>query len=297
MASPALPDLANYLAVARERSFTRAAAQLGMTPSALSHAIRGLEERMGVRLLTRTTRSVALTQAGEQLMHGVAPRIDEIYAELDALQKMRDRPAGMVRITTGADAAEAILWPRVSAILRNYPDIQVEISVDTGLTDIVKDRFDAGIRMGEQIARDMVAVKIGPELRMAAVAAPGYFKSRPVPKIPQDLAQHACINLRFPTRGNLYAWEFQKGRRSLNVRVDGPVIVNDIALARRAALDDAGIAYLPEDYVQPLIRAGKLARILSDWCPPFPGYHLYYPSRRQVTPGLGILIEALRYRG
>jgi DNA-binding transcriptional LysR family regulator len=297
MPRPNINDLSAFLAVAREHSFTRAAAKIGVSPSALSHTIRGLEERLGMRLLTRTTRSVAPTQAGERLLATIGPHFDGIERELAALSELRDKPAGTVRITTGIDAAQTILWPAIARLLPVYPDIKVELSVNPGFVDIVAERFDAGVRLGETIAQDMVAVRIGPDMRMAAVASPGYFAGRKPPRTPGDLARHNCINLRFPTLGGLYAWEFEKGRRALNVRVEGQLVVNDIALARSAALDGAGIAYLPEDYVRPDLEEKRLLRVLADWSPPFPGYHLYYPSRRQQSPAFALLIEALRYRG
>lgn len=290
-------DLLAFRAVARERSFTRAAAQLGVSTSALSHTIRGLEERLGIRLLTRTTRSVAPTEAGERLLGAIGPHFDGIEAELAALSALRDRPAGTIRITTGIHAAERILRPVIRRLLFAFPDIRVEISIDSGFVDIVAERFDAGVRLGETIAQDMVAMRIGPDMCMAAVASPAYFSRREPPKSPQDLARHACINLRFPTHGRLYAWEFEKDGRALNVRVDGQLTVNDIALARQAACDGLGIAYLPEDYVQPDVKAGRLTRVLESWCPPFPGYHLYYPSRRQQSPAFTLLAKALRYAG
>ena len=290
-------DLLAFRAVARERSFTRAAAQIGVSPSALSHTIRGLEERLGIRLLTRTTRSVAPTEAGERLLQTIGPRFDEIEAELAALSELRDKPAGTIRITTGMDAARSIVWPATERLLRDYPDIRVEISVDAGFVDIVAERFDAGVRLGETVAQDMVAVRIGPDMRMAAVASQAYFAERKTPKTPHDLSQHNCINLRFPTLGGLYAWEFEKGGRALNVRVEGQLIVNEVALAKQAALDGSGIAYLPQHYVQTEMDSGRLVRVLGDWSPPFPGYHLYYPSRRQQSPAFALLVEALRYRG
>jgi DNA-binding transcriptional LysR family regulator len=290
-------DLLAFRAVARALSFTRAAAQLGVSASALSHTIRSLEERLGLRLLTRTTRSVALTEAGERLLGTIGPRFDEIEAELAALSELRDKPAGTVRITTGIDAAQTILWPAFATLLADYPDIAVELSVDTGFVDIVAERFDAGVRLGETVAQDMIAVRIGPDMRMAAVAVPAYFTSRKMPRTPHDLAGHNCINLRFPTLGGLYAWEFEKAGRALNVRVEGQLIVNDIALARQGALDGAGIAYLPEDYVREDIAAGVLVQVLRDWSPPFPGYHLYYPSRRQQSPAFQVVVEALKFRG
>lgn len=289
-------DLLAFRAVARERSFTRAAAQIGVSPSALSHRIRGLEERLGVRLLTRTTRSVDPTEAGERLLASIGPHFDGIEAELAALSELRDKPAGTIRITTGIDAAQTILWPALSKLLPYYPDVHVELSVNAGFVDIVAERFDAGVRLGETVAQDMIAVRIGPDMRMAAVASPGYFDSHKPLKTPHDLAGHNCINLRFPTLGGLYAWEFEKAGRALNVRVEGQLIVNDVALALRAAVDGAGIAYLPDHYVRAEVAAGRLKRVLADWSPPFPGYHLYYPSRRQQSPAFALLVEALRYR-
>ena len=298
MPRDSLNDLAGFLAVARERSFTRAAAQLGVSPSALSHAMRGLEERLGVRLLTRTTRSVAPTEAGERLLQRIGPHFEGIETELAALSELRTKPAGTVRITALDHAAEAILWPAVARLLPDYPDIVVEISVDNALTDIVEGRFDAGIRLGEQVARDMIAVPIGPAMRMACVGAPAYLAraAAPPPAAPHDLAAHACINLRFATSGGLYAWEFEKDGRELRVRVEGPLILNDPRMIRRAALAGFGLAFLPEDHVADDLAAGTLVRLLDDWTPPFPGYHLYYPSRRQHSPAFALLLEALRYR-
>lgn len=297
MSRGTLADLQAFIAVATERSFTRAAAKLGVSTSALSHSVRGLEERLGVRLLTRTTRSVALTDAGERLAGSIAPHFEGIDAGLAALSELRDKPAGRIRITTGIHAAQTILWPALATLLPAYPDIQVELSVDAGFIDIVAERFDAGVRMGETIEQDMIAVRIGPDMRMAAVGAPSYFANRMPPRTPHDLAEHLCINLRFPTYGGLYTWEFEKNRRALNVQVKGPLIVNEISLALEAATSGAGIAYLPEDYVQADIRADRLTRVLENWCPPFPGYHLYYPSRRQQSPAFALLVDALRFRG
>jgi DNA-binding transcriptional LysR family regulator len=291
-----IDDLLAFRVVARERSFTRAAAHMGVSTSALSHTIRGLEERLGVRLLSRTTRSVVPTDIGERLLEQIGPHFDGIEAELAAVSELRDRPAGSLRITTGIDAAQMILEPALALLLKSYPDINVELSVNAGFVDIVAERFDAGVRLGETIAQDMVAVRIGPDMRMAAVASPDYLSSRGAPGVPADLARHSCINLRFPTLGGLYAWEFEKDGRALSVRVGGQLIVNDIALARQGACDGLGIAYLPEEYVHPAITAGRLTRLLADWCPPFPGYHLYYPSRRQQSPAFTLLVEALRYR-
>ncbi|MBM3528445.1 MAG: LysR family transcriptional regulator [Alphaproteobacteria bacterium] len=296
MARENLNDLTAFVAVASERSFTRAAAKLGVSTSALSHAMRGLEERMGLRLLTRTTRSVSATEAGERLLRIVGPRFDEIDAELAGLTELREKPAGTIRITTSEHAAEAILWPTVSKLLRSYPDIHVEIVIDYGLTDIVAERYDAGIRLGEQVAKDMIAVRIGPDLRMAVVGAPSYFANHPKPKTPQDLPAHGCINMRLPTRGGLSVWRFEKRGRELNVRVEGPLVFNNIALRRNAMLAGFGLAYLPEDQVQRHLADGRLIRVLDDWCQPFSGYHLYYPSRRQATPAFALLVDALRYR-
>lgn len=288
-------DLIALRLIAEVRSFTRAAAQLGVSPSALSHAIRALEERVGVRLLTRTTRSVAATEAGERLLSAITPHLDGIEAELALLGALRDKPAGTIRITTGIDAAQSILWPALAQLLPAYPDIMVELAIDTGFVDIVAERFDAGVRLGETVGQDMIAVRIGPDIRMAAVATPAYLAARGTPATPHDLARHNCINLRFPTHGGLYAWEFERDGRALNVRVTGQVIVNDIALALQAARDGVGIAYLLEDYVRDDLDSGRLVRVLEDWCPPFPGYHLYYPSRRQLSPAMRLLVEALRF--
>lgn len=290
-------DLTAFLAVAREKSFTRAAAQLGVSQSALSHTIRGLEERLGLRLLTRTTRSVSTTEAGERLLRTVGPRLDEIDAELSALSELRDKPAGTIRITAGEQAAESILLPALAKLVPEYPDIHVEIIIDYGLTDIVTERYDAGIRMGEQIAKDMIAVRVGPDLRMAAIAAPSYFAKRPRPKSPQDLTAHQCINMRLPTYGGLYAWEFEKDGREIKVRVEGQLVFNSPGPIVAAALAGCGIGYLPEGMVREHIAAKRLVRVLGDWCPSFPGYHLYYPSRRQPSAAFALLVDVLRYRG
>lgn len=289
-------DLFAFLAVAKERSFTRAAAKLGVSQSALSHTIRGLEERLGLRLLTRTTRSVSPTEAGERLLHSVGPRFDEIEAELAALSELRDKPGGTIRITAGEHAADAILWPALEKFLPDYPDINIEIIVDYGLTDIVAERYDAGVRLGEQVARDMIAVRIGPDMRMAVVGAPAYFLHRPKPPTPHDLTDHRCINLRLPAYGGLYAWEFQKDGRELKVRIERQLVFNNIALRLNTALAGLGLAYMPEDLAQPHLAEGHLVRVFEDWCPPFPGYHLYYPSRRQSSAAFTVLVDALRYR-
>jgi len=296
MARDTLSDLTAFLAVARARSFTRAAARLGVSQSALSQTIAGLEERLGVRLLTRTTRSVAPTEAGERLLAGIGPHFDSIAAELAALGELREKPAGTIRITTSEHAAATRLWPVLANFLPRYPDIKVELSTEWGLTDIVAERFDAGVRLGEQVEKDMVAVRIGPDLRMAAVAAPAYLARHPAPQTPHDLAQHDCINLRLPTLGGFYSWEFEKDGRVLNVRVEGRLAFNDARLILQAAEAGLGIAFLLEDHIQEALAAGRLVRLLADWCPPFPGFHLYYPSRRQPTPAFMLLVEALRYR-
>ena len=291
-----LADLNAFVAVAEERSFTRAAAKLGTSQSALSFTIRRLEERLGLRLLTRTTRSVAVTEAGERLLGTLAPALDRIGAEIAALSALRERPAGSIRLTAGEHSAEAVLWPVLATFVPEYPDIKVEVIVDYGLTDIVAERYDAGVRLGEQVAKDMIAVRIGPDMRMAVVGAPSYFARRARPKTPQDLTSHDCINLRLPTYGGLFAWEFEKRGRELKVRVEGPLVFNNIALRLHAALAGLGLAYLPEDQVLPHLADGRLVRVLEDWCPPFSGYHLYYPSRRQPAPAFALLVEALRYR-
>jgi len=291
-----LADLQSFIVVARERSFTKAAAKLGVSQSALSHMMRELEERLGLRLLTRTTRSVAPTEAGERLLRTVGPRLEEIDAELTSLSDLRGKPAGTVRITAGEHAAQTVLWPKLSKLLPHYPDIKLEVIVDYGLRDIVAERYDAGVRSGEQIAKDMIAVRIGPDLRMAVVGAPSYFANRPRPKIPQDLTAHTCINLRLPTYGSVYAWEFEKGGREMKVHVEGQLTFNNLMLRIEAALAGCGLAYLPEDHVRGHIAEGRLIRILADWCPPYAGYHLYYPSRRHSSAAFAAVVEALRYR-
>jgi DNA-binding transcriptional LysR family regulator len=292
-----LNDLLTFLAVGQERSFTRAAAKLGVSQSALSHTIRGLEERLGLRLLTRTTRNVAPTEAGERLLRTVGPRFEEIDAELGALSELREKPAGTIRITATDYAADTLLWPKLAKFLRQYPDVKVEVVIDYGLTDIVARRFDAGVRSGEQVAKDMIAVRIGPDMRMTVVGAPPYFKARSEPKTPQELIGHNCINLRLPSHGGLYAWEFGKDGRELKVHVEGQLVFNGTFQMLNAALAGFGLAYVPEDLAQPHLAKGRLKRALEDWCPPYSGYHLYYPSRRQPTPAFALLVEALRYRG
>ena len=291
-----LDDFLAFLAVAREQSFTKAAAKLGVSQSALSHSMRDLEERLGVRLLTRTTRRVAPTEAGERLVQTLGPRFEEIEVELAALGELRDKPAGTVRITATEYAADAILLPKLAKLLRDYPDIKVEITVDYGLTDIVSQRYDAGVRSGEQVGKDMVAVRIGPDMRMAVVGAPAYYRKRPEPTRPQDLVHHNCINLRLPTHGGLYAWEFEKGGRDLKVRVEGQLTFNTTAQMLNAAVAGFGLTYVPEGLAQPHIAKGRLKRVLEDWLPPFSGYHLWYPSRRQSSAVFQLVVEALRYR-
>ncbi|MDE2449027.1 MAG: LysR family transcriptional regulator [Gammaproteobacteria bacterium] len=297
MALESFNDLQAFLVIARSRSFTKAAAQLGVSPSALSHSMRGLEERLGIRLLTRTTRSVSPTEAGERLLRTVGPRFEEVEAELAALNELRQKPAGTIRITAGDHPAVTLLWPKLSKTLAKYPEVKVEISLEGGLVDIAAERFDAGVRLGEQVAKDMVSVRIGPDIRFAVVGTKPYFAKHPVPKTPQDLIAHSCINLRLRTHGGLWAWEFERNGRELKVRVDGQLIFNDIFQARDAALDGFGLAYVPEDIAQPYISKGQLMWVLQDWSPRWSGYHLYYPSRRQSSPAFALIVEALRYRG
>jgi DNA-binding transcriptional LysR family regulator len=292
-----LGDLAAFMAVAEARSFTKAAGKLGTSQSALSHTVRRLEARLGLRLLTRTTRSVAPTEAGERLMQTLQPAFEEIDAKLSALTELRDKPAGNVRITTGQHAARAVLWPVLEPLLREYPDIHIDMSFDQGLTDIVSQRFDAGVRLGEQVAQDMIAVRISPDMRMAVVGAPSYFAERAPPLTPHDLTDHQCINLRLPTLGGHYAWEFEKDGREVKARVNGQLAFNDAEMILTAACAGFGLCCLLEDHVRALVEEGRLVQVMQDWCPPFPGYHLYYPSRRQPTPAFALLVEALRYRG
>ncbi|AYD62530.1 LysR family transcriptional regulator [Achromobacter sp. LC458] len=294
MAKRNLNDLLAFVTVARERSFTRAAGTLGVTQSALSQAVRGLEERLQIRLLTRTTRSVSPTPAGERLMQAIGHRFDEIEAELDALTELRDKPAGTVRITCGDHILRSVLLPRLAPVLRDYPEINVEFDVSYGLRDIVADRFDAGVRLGNTIDKDMIAVPIGPVLRMAVVGSPDYFSRHPIPLTPDDLTAHQCINQRMPTSGGLYVWDFERRGRQVNVRVDGQLIFNTAPPQVDAALAGLGLALLPEDELMPHIEAGALVRVLEDWCPTFTGYHLYYPSRRQPSPAFSIVLKALR---
>jgi DNA-binding transcriptional LysR family regulator len=291
-----LDDLRALVAVGRERSFTKAATKLGVSQSALSQTIRQLEMRVGVRLLTRTTRSVSPTEAGERLLRTVEPRFQEIDAEIATIAELREKPAGTIRITATEHAIESLLVPKLTELLRAYPDIKVEMIVDYGLTDIVAERYDAGVRSGEQVAKDMIAVRIGPDLRMAVVGAPSYFRARPEPKKPQDLVNHNCINLRLPTHDNVYAWEFDKNGRELRVRVEGQLTFNATSQQVNAALAGLGLVYAPEGMVQPYVARGKLRRVLEDWCQPYPGYHLFYPSRRQSSAAFALVVDALRHR-
>lgn len=289
-------DLAAFAVVARQRSFTKAAAELGVSQSALSQTIRQLEARLGYRLLTRTTRSVSTTEAGERLLSAVAPRFDEIEAELAVLGELRDRPAGTVRITCSEHVADTILWPKLRDVLPSYPDITVELFVEHGFTDIAAERFDAGVRLGESVAKDMIAVRVSPDGRLVPVATPGYFAKHPIPETPQDLVRHSCINLRLMSQGGLYAWEFEKDGRPVRARVDGPLIFNSIRPMVSAALAGFGIAFVPEDSVVEDVAAGRLIQVLDDWCPPIPGFHLYYPSRRHNSTAFQVIVDALRYR-
>ncbi len=292
-----LNDLNAFLAIAREKSFTRAAAQLGVSQSALSQTMRGLEERLGLRLLARTTRSVAPTEAGERLMRAIGPHLESVADALAAIGSLRETPAGFVRITATEHAANTLLYPAVTRLARDYPDIAIEIRVENAFVDIVAERFDAGVRIGEQIAKDMVAVRIGRDMRMMIVGAPAYFERYPRPETPRDLTRHRCIAMRLPTFGGLLPWEFEKDGREVNVQVEGQLIFNIGALGLRAALDGLGLGYCQADLVAPYLADGRLVSVLEDWCPSFPGYHLYYPSRRQHSAAFAVVVEALRYRG
>nr|WP_206532776.1 MULTISPECIES: LysR family transcriptional regulator [Burkholderia cepacia complex] len=290
-------DLLAFVTIAREGSFTRAAATLGVTQSALSQTIRAMEESLQIRLLSRTTRSVSPTPAGERLLQAIGHRLDEIDAELDALTELREKPAGTVRITCGDYMLHSILLPKLAPMLQEYPEIKLEFDVNYGFRDIVADRFDAGVRLGSTIDKDMIAVPIGPALRMAVVGSPAYFANRPIPKKPQDLMHHNCINQRMPTSGGLYVWDFERRGQKLNVRVDGQLIFNTTQPQVDAALGGLGLTLLPEDELMPHIVSGRLVRVLEDWCPRFDGYHLYYPSRRQPSPAFSMVLDALRIRG
>lgn len=296
MSRDELSDLRAFIAVANERSFTKAAARLGVSASAISHTIRALEERLGLRLLTRTTRSVSTTEAGERLFQSIAPHFEQIRTELDALSELRDKPAGTIRISSGVHAVETILRPRLAEFLPEFPDINVEVSVNDGFVDIVGEHFDAGVRLGEAVSKDMIAVRIGPDWRFVVVGTPGYFSRRSPPEHPSDLTNHQCINLRLPSAGGLYAWEFEKDGRELNVKVSGQLGFDSIMPILNAALDGHGLAYVPEDLALSHIQAGRLRMVLTDWCPYIQGYHLYYANRRLAAPAFARLVDALRYR-
>ncbi|MEQ5856867.1 LysR family transcriptional regulator [Halomonas sp. YLB-10] len=289
-------DLMSFVVVARVGSFTRAAAQIGVSQSALSHAVRGLESRLGVRLLTRTTRKVTPTAEGERVLERIAPHFSQIEEELEALVEMRDRPAGTIRITATDHAADAVIWPKLAPVLKAYPELKVEVVTDYSLTDIVAEKFDAGVRLGEQVSEGMIAVRVGPDFRMLVVGSPAYFEGRERPRVPQDLTDHDCINLRLSTHGGLYAWEFEKAERELKVRVDGQFTFNTIYPVVRAALAGYGLGYVPEDLVRPHLDSGELVAVLEDWSPPFPGYFLYYPHRRQSSLAFGVIVDALKHR-
>lgn len=287
-------ELIAFIAVARECNFTKAAAHLGITQSALSHTVKSLEKRLGIRLLSRTTRNVSLTEAGERLLTRISPKFDEIDSEISMLSELRDKPAGSIRISASDHAIDTVLWPKLNDVIKEYPDIKLELYVDYGFTDIVEQRFDAGVRFGEAISNDMIAIQIGRDLSMAAVATPEYFASHPKPIVPNDLLQHNCINLRFPTYGGLYTWEFEKGDQKLNVNVEGQLIFNSVNQILQACLSGHGIAFLPEDIFESYCNKGQLIRVLQDWCPLFSGYHLYYPHRMRSSPAFDVIVNALK---
>ncbi|MCB2404636.1 LysR family transcriptional regulator [Rhizobium ruizarguesonis] len=296
MARESIGDLNAFALVARERSFTRAAAKVGVSQSALSHTIRQLEARLGVRLLTRTTRAVSLTEAGERLLDGIGPHLDEIDAQVEALSALRDKPAGTIRVSAADYAITHVLWPKLRKFLPQYPDIKVELILDNGLTDIVNERYDAGVRMGEHLAKDMISARIGPDFSLAVVGSPSYFKEHGIPSHPKDLVGHTCINFRLPSSGGLYVWEFEENGQEIKIRVDGQLAFNNIFNALEAALDGFGMAYIPLEIVQPLVNEGKLEHVLREFSPPWDGYYLYYPSRRQSSPAFAALLDALRHR-
>jgi DNA-binding transcriptional LysR family regulator len=289
-------DLVAFIAVAQERSFTRAAARIGVSQSALSQTIRGLEARLGVRLLTRTTRGVSPTDAGERLLLAAAPRFEEIEAELSAVAELRDKPTGTIRLTASEHAADTVLWPRLGHFLRAHPEVKVELHIDYLLSDIATEQFDMGVRLGDELEKDMVAVRIGPDHRFVVIGSPAYFESHARPKAPGDLTGHNCIGFRLPTYGGIYAWELQKGRKEYKVRVEGQMILNGMYQVLTAAIEGVGLAFVPEDVAKPHIAAGKLIQVLDEWCPMFTGFHLYYPSRRQHSRAMALLVEALRYQ-
>jgi DNA-binding transcriptional LysR family regulator len=295
MPRPSVNDLVAFIAVANERSFTKAAARLEVSPSALSHTIRGLEGRLGLRLLARTTRNVSTTEAGERLLRAIGPRFDEIESELEALGALRDQPAGTIRISCSDYVADTMLRPRLMPFLRQYPDIKVELVIDNGFTNIVERQIDAGVRLGESLSKDMIAVRIGPDWRFAVVGAPSYFERHSPPVTPRELTDHSCVNIRLPTEGLLYAWEFAKDGKELAVRVDGQFTCNSVLPVLGAALDGLGLAFVPYDLAEAHLASGRLIEVLADWCPYLQGYHLYYPHRRQGSPAFALLVEALRH--
>ena len=297
MAQSKVNDLQAFVAVARDRSFTKAAARLGITPSALSHTMRAFEERLGVRLLARTTRNVSTTEAGERLLRSIAPLFDQLAAEVEALGELRDKPAGTIRITCTDDSIEMSVRPMLAGFLREYPDITLEFYVDYGFTNVVEERFDAGIRLGEAISQDMIATRIGPDWRLVVVGAPEYLERNPLPETPYDLTRHACVNIRHRPSGAIYAWEFEKDGQEVTVKVEGQLVFNSMPHVINAAVDGIGLAYVTEDMARPYLADGRLEMILSDWCPYFSGFHLYYPNRRQASPAFSAFVEALRYRG
>jgi DNA-binding transcriptional LysR family regulator len=297
MAHTKVNDLQAFLAVARDQSFTKAADRLGITPSALSHTIRALEERLGVRLLARTTRNVAPTEAGERLMRSIAPLFDQIAAEVEALGELRDKPRGTIRVTCTDDQIELCVRPMLAGFLKDYPDITLEFYVDYGFTNVVEERFDAGIRLGEAISKDMIAVRIGPDWRLVVVGSPAYFDRNPPPKTPHDLTKHACVNIRHRPSGAIYAWEFEKDGKAFTVKVEGQLVFNSIMHVLNAAVDGIGLAYVPEELVAPYLADGRLKQVLTSWCPYFQGYHLYFPNRRQASPAFSAFVEALKYGG
>ncbi len=289
-------DILAFIAVARDKSFTRAAAKLGVSQSALSHSMRSLESRLGIRLLTRTTRNVSTTEAGERILNRIAPRFEDIDTELECLSELRDKPAGLIRISCSDHAAKTLIWPKITPVLETYPDIRIEVNVDNGFTNIVSGRFDAGVRLGEAVEKDMIAVKIGPECRMAVAGTPEYLEKHGRPEQPEDLLKHECIAMRMVSSGGVYDWELDNGEREVNVKTRGQVICNNTYLIRQAALDGFGLAFLPEDLFADDFKAGKLERVLEDWCMPFPGYHLYYPNRNNHAPAFSAVVDALRHR-
>lgn len=290
-----ISDIQAFIAVAREKSFTKAAAQMGISQSALSYTIRTLEAQLGLRLLTRTTRSVSVTEAGERMLNRIGPHFDEIENEITALGELREKPAGTIRITAVEHAAETLLWPRLAPLLLEYPDLNIEIVSEYGLKDIVAERYDAGVRLGEQIDQDMISLPLASHSQFAVVGAPSYFSGKKLPVTPRDLSTHSCIRLKLPTDSGFYSWEFYKDGSEINVRIEGRGTFSTINMMRQAAVDGLGLAYLPEDTVDTLIKEGQLIQVLADWCPRRPAYHLYYPSRRQHSLAFTLVLEALRY--